>query len=57
MSEKQKTSNPNVKIVKGLGIPQQLWDQIDQLASKEAMSRNAYLEHVIREHLRKNLKE
>lgn len=50
-----KTKKPNVKVVKGLGIPQQLWDQVDKLAAQEAMTRNAYLEAIIREHLKKHL--
>ena len=51
---KDKPTNPNVKIVKGLGMAASLWEQIDKLAAQEAMSRNAYLESIIREHLKKN---
>ena len=40
-------------MTKGLGLPQQLWDQINKLAEQEAMSRNALLESIIREHLKK----
>ena len=51
---KDKPTNPNVKIVKGLGMAAFLWEQIDKLAAQEAMSRNAYLESIIREHLKKH---
>lgn len=46
-----KTKKRDVKIVKGVGLREDIWNKLDKLAQQSGRSRNNYIEQVINLHL------